>query len=202
MRKIITFISALVLSLILFIAVALASFVLYHTKETGKENEIKSIQNGAIIPLLAIYENAEENELYATFLELDTASGKCRSNVIDCDNELKMRFYSNGLYPFVDECFKKAGADPAAFIALNSETFVILADRLNNIIYHEQNRGKRLLTGEQANELLTPQNFASFSSLMAEKAMQKGLADELVFVSRICENNLSYPRLLEKTKQY
>lgn len=141
----------------------------------------------------------DEENVFAAVLSFDLKSEKCRAiPIYSIDGtELKTCFSDFGFQPLLTACFKQSGISGEYYFKFDRKSFVKVADRSNNLVYNVGTAEERLLTGEQARQLLTPDNFAGFCAVIAEKSMQGSLSGEFLYFVRTVENNLSYPKFYD-----
>ena len=198
MKRFAAFTLSFLSALLLLSATAYGIFMFSRPKAEDKkteEGEEKIVD--ARIPLIAVYDDGDS--VYAALLTLHTATGKCESEPIYGVGALTLKEYLDtcGFYPFIGAIREQHGVPDAHFLKFNENSFVKVADRSNNLVYNEKMNETVLLTGEQARALLSDDSFALLCRQIAEKSMSGELLPELLYLSGVVRNDLSYPELYD-----
>ena len=158
------------------------------TEETGTTKETKEKES---LAFLSIY--IDDGKIFVAEVIIEQHN-KVRATPLNVKNKEKI-YSEQGFYPLVTACQNNSGNNSKFFFKINSESFVIITDRLGNLVYNDDNGNKVLLTGKQANDILTEQKFAKFCQILTESVLKSNTKDKFSFVATACENNLSYPFL-------
>lgn len=201
MKKFAAFVLSFLIAASVFSAVA---YGVYKYKPAGDDTEEKlksetHTQRQKHMTLNAAVVYADEENVFAAVLCFDLKNKKCRSVPIYSigGKELKTCLSDSGFQPFLTACFKESGINGEYYFKFDRKSFVKVADRSNNLVYNVGTADERLLTGEQARQLLNSDNFAEFCASIAEKSMQGDPSDEFLYYVRNVENNLSYPKFYD-----
>ena len=89
---------------------------------------------------------------------------------------------------------------PSPYALGNAETFAKTTDRFEKIVYNSEQDGEFLLTGSQAAEKLTAENFGFFCSILAEQMIKTGSVSDFLFICNTLENNISVKEISKLTK--
>ena len=210
MKKAVAFIGAFSLSVIIFASVIAVSLIVPDL-ENLLSSDTSSSQNSSVAEqsetpreaLLCIFE--EGDKFYASVLMLDIDSAKCGFKNIDLletpGNKTYLQIYkTEGLYPFASAVMGKSYGDEPTFVKFNAETFAKTTDRFEKIVYNSEQDGEFLLTGSQAAEKLTAENFGFFCSILAEQMIKTGSVSDFLFICNTLENNISVKEISKLTK--
>lgn len=207
MKKPIAFIGAFSLAAIIFSAVILTSVAIKGVNSylSMQSNATTSDAQSTVLEpasVLCIYSEGEQ--LFASVVTLDVNNSKCGFKNIELSeiygNKTFLEIYkSEGLYPFCSAVMGKSATEPT-FVKFNAETFIKTTDRFQKIVYNNEQDGELLLTGVQANEKLSAQNFGFFCSVLGEEMLKRNSASDFLFICNNLENNISLPQLSKLTK--
>lgn len=196
MKKILQFTAAFLAAFLLF----LTPFLVVSEKATHKSNQSLTTKQEKETNESREKESFSFLSVYIDGAKIFVAEIIIKQNksvrAIPLNVKNKQKIYSEqGFYPLVTACQKNSGNNSKFFFKFNSESFVIITDRLGNLVYNDDNGNKVLLTGKQANDILTEQNFAKICQILTESVLKSNTKDKFSFVATACENNLSYPFL-------
>lgn len=158
--------------------------------------------DGFVLNVSVLFADEEADKVFASVLSLDGFEKSVTVKEIDCEMPIENGktlgeiYKSEGLYPFADAVKRHSGLNPIGFLKLNSNTFVIITDRMKNIVYND-NDSKMLVTGAMALKELDSRYFAEFCSTAGGFVLSSDLKKEFMFLSGLCENDLSYPKLYD-----
>ncbi len=170
--------------------------------DATKDNTSILPQETEVLHIMALFCDETGDRYFASHLMLDLTHKTARAEPVDCEAKMDGTFLSDvykkdGLYPFASACIGTVSTEKMPFVKLNSNTFVIIADRLKNIVYNVKNNGKVLLTSRQTEQMLDNEIFSAFCVQYVESALSKNIKDEFLFIASVTENDLSYPRLYD-----
>ncbi len=210
LKKVLLFCLSLALSVILFAAVTVTSvLVSVDDKEnTSQEPKPQAKAEPVTLEALLIYDDTLSDVQYAALVTVDLQSKTVISVPLRLETDkyegktLEDIYKNEGFYPFVNACKGVLENHSLKYVKINSNTFVTIADRTKKIVYNDKNEGKILLTGRQAAEKLSEDNFAFFFEQMATNLSKSNIKEEFLFTTKLCENDLSYPLLCTKLEGY
>lgn len=193
------------LSVVVFVTIVLAVALFSGIRlpvENRQNNISESNEDKGIMQVMVIYCDDPTERYFACALSLDLHQNDVHTATVDCkgtegNKSLSDIYKTDGFYPFLSACTQKVSTEQLPFVKLNSNTFVIIGDRLKKIVYNTKNNQQVLLTSRQAEQQLNAENFSSFCAQYAESALKKDIINEFLFIASVTENNLSYPRLYE-----
>ncbi len=171
-------------------------------REDEKKPTTPHQNDGFVLNVSVIFADDPADKVFASVLTLDGFNKTATAKEIDCENTfengktLSEIYKTEGLYPFANTVKRHSGLNPIGFIKLNSNTFVTITDRLKNIVYNDEDN-RMLVTGVAALRLLDSGYFSEFCETAALMLLSSDMRKEYLFLSGICENDLSYPRLYD-----
>ncbi len=204
MRKIIWFSLSLGLSFVVFAIVAVLCVFLSGIGRAEEKTENESTPDSRfVLDVMVLFVDEPTDRYLASVLCFDINSETVLAKTVDCSairrgKTLAEIYKTEGIYPFASACAEVAGDIKLPFVKLNSNTFVIIADRLTKMVYNNKNNEQILLTSRQAEAQLNAENFSDFCIQVATAVFERGLQEEFLFVASVTENDLSYPRLHSK----
>lgn len=207
LKKILWFSLSLGLSaLVFFVVLAACLFLSGVFDENDEKNPTAPHKNdGFVLNVSVLFADEEADKVFASVLSLNAYEKTVTAKEMDCEipvengKTLGEIYKSEGLYPFADAVRRYSGLNPIGFLKLNSNTFVTITDRMKNIVYNEGDK-KMLVTGAMALKALDSRYFAEFCSTAGQIVLSSDLKKEFMFLSGLCENDLSYPRLYDITR--
>ena len=189
--------------IVFFVVLAVCLFLSGVFNEDDEKNPTSPHKNdGFVLNVSVLFADEEADRVFASVLCLNGFEKTVEVKKMDCDvpiqngKTLSEIYKQEGLYPFADAVRRHSGLNPIGFLKLNSNTFVTITDRLKNIVYNEDNN-KMLVTGAMALKELDSRYFAEFCSTAGNIVLSSDLKKEFMFLSGLCENDLSYPRLYD-----
>ena len=195
MKKPVAFIGAFSLSVVIFASVIVTSVIIPKTAEILSSKNSSSANPSAsqtesqeISQLLCIYE--QDETVFACILKIDYSTAKCGVKNIDLLEPFGKKTFieiykTEGLYPFVSAVMGKTR---------NIET----TDRFQKIVYNTELNGEFLLTGSQAVEIMSPENFGFFCLSLAQEMLKNPAISDILFICNTLENNISIAHIPEK----
>ncbi len=160
---------------------------------------IKAEPNTSKTEALVLFSEGERLE--AGILSLDFASKSVSAravNLTDAFGNEPFGVMANiGTYPFIDRCLRASQSSAEFFVIINSENFIKLADKCQGIVYNNSVKEAVLLTGSQAEQLISADTFPEFCRQLAEYGLDGHEAEMLIFLTANTENNLSLPSLFD-----
>lgn len=203
MRKIVWFSLSLGLSFVVFAIVAVLCVFLSGIGRAEEKTENESVPDRRfVLDVMVLFVDEPTDRYLASVLCFDVNSETVLAKTVDCTairrgKTLAEIYKTEGIYPFASACAEVAGNLKLPFVKLNSNTFVIITDRLTKMVYNKNNE-QILLTSRQAEAQLSAENFSDYCVQVAKAVFERGIQEEFLFVASITENNLSYPRLHSK----
>lgn len=192
------------LSIVFFVVMAtICVFVSSVNKISTESNSSASYEkSGDLLQVMVFYCDLPTNKVFASCLSFDMQQKTISAQTVDCTQKVGEKTLidvhkTEGFYPFAECCIKMVSTEQLPFVKLNSNTFVIIGDRLKKIVYNDANGQRTLLTSRQAEQMLDKENFSSFCVQYAQMALEKDIVNEFLFVVSNTENSLSYPRLYD-----
>lgn len=182
----------LLFSMLFFVFFEIATYKrldVTNNEQTKKESEAKEKEK---LSFLSIY--IDKDKIFIA--EIIIKQSEIRAIPLNVNNKEKI-YKEQGLYPLVTACEKVSSNYSKQFLKINSESFVTITDRIENLVYNDDNGNEVLLTGKQANDILTEQNFADICKKLTESVLKSNTKDKFLFVANESENNLSYPFLYD-----
>ncbi len=204
LKKLLWFSLSLGISALTFFVVLVACLFLsgVFDKNDEKNPTTPHKNDGFVLNVSVLFADEESDRVFASVLTLNGYNKTVAVKEIDCEipvengKSLGEIYNEEGLYPFADAVRRYSGLNPIGFLKLNSNTFVIITDRMKNIVYNEGDK-KMLVTGAMALKVLDSHYFAEFCSTAGNKVLSSDLKKEFIFLSGLCENDLSYPKLYD-----
>lgn len=208
MKKPIAFIGAFSLSVVIFASVIVTSVIIPKTAEilsfknsSSANPSASQTESQEISQLLCIYE--QDETVFACILKIDYSTAKCGVKNIDLLEPFGKKTFigiykTEGLYPFVSAVMGKTRNIEPAFIKFNAESFIKTTDRFQKIVYNTELNGEFLLTGSQAVEIMSPENFGFFCLSLAQEMLKNPAISDILFICNTLENNISIAHIPEK----
>lgn len=200
-KKIFWFAVSLGTALLLFCAVAFACILLSavssdrEPEKSDKPITVKASEQP--LNLLAVYRN--EESVFACRLDIKLYDNSVRTVTVDLAKNLNRdpaeALDSEGLYPFIGKCLEALGESNCRFVVINRENFIKITDICGGMVYNTNTGAENLMTGVQADSILTPDSFTLFCSQVAETALDGEMQKIFSYLADNTQNNLSYPEL-------
>ncbi len=154
-------------------------------------------------------EDASQNTvLLAVFWDGDTVlaskltaylnNGTVTAETLKISPQLTETLETNGVLPFLEECFAEFFEGRQKYIVFDGEIFAKITDIYGGLVYNESGMGDVLLTGGQVTSILTAENFSLACKQLGEKMLTKNRVDGFRLLANSTLNNLSYPDFFEK----
>lgn len=201
MKKIFWFAVSFGAALLLFCAVALICILLSAVNSDREpeiaDNPITVKASTESLDLLAVYRN--EDSVFACKLDITPHNSAVKATTVDLseifNREPAEVLDYEGFYPFIGKCFKILEEKDCKFVMINRENFIKITDICGGIVYNTNMGTESLLTGVQADRVLTSDSFTQICSQVAETALNGEMHKIFSYLADNTKNNLSYPEI-------
>ncbi|MBE6798557.1 MAG: hypothetical protein E7525_02090 [Ruminococcaceae bacterium] len=219
MRKFAIFVLSFSASVVLFAIVAIAVLLL-----SGAGRDIIGSLGGGNVPneqsgnklsveakgaesvagdglsVLIIYSEPATDELYLAdcFISpVDFSFDACPLRPDkDFESSVKLLLSEGKLYSAIDSIQTFFGLEFQNFIKFDSESFRKIADRMDGVVYNENNTAV-LLTGNQAVKKMDSEFLSFACSQFYDTASRRNILDEILYIADKTENDFSFPAVYD-----
>lgn len=199
MKKLFYFTISISVTVIIFLMIALivlgiGAFRITHEKTSSPSAPKQSVATKSVDVAVIL---ADGDKCFVTGLSVDR-NGKMSFSTFDLQQTndpitLKAIIDSEGFYRLIGRLSSTSKANELKYIILDGKNFAKITDMYGGIVYNNNTNYTVLLTGEQARQVLTADNFTKICADILKKAYEKNFGEFFVYLCNNTENNLSYP---------